>query len=148
MSVAFFYTEVVPCPMGELFLSARTEIVRGLDIDTGRTMLIIGAPKWFLDWMDRFIPESTVIEEAGGKDGPVGTFDIVLLWCTDVEGLSGEIDRAKARIRKEGDLWAVVDGKALSDIELHPSGNDRKKVAVIPLTIKLNIVPVFHKDDG
>ena len=134
--------------MGELFLSTRTEIVRGLNIDTGRTMMIIGAPKWFLEWMDRFLPESTVIEEAGGKEGPAGTFDIVLLWGPELEDLTGAIERAKAMVRKDGALWAVVDGGALDEIEKHLSGTDVKKVPSVPLTIKLTIVRVFDNNDG
>ena len=134
--------------MGELFLSTRTEIVRGLNIDTGRTMMIIGAPKWFLEWMDRFLPESTVIEEGKGDHHPNCTFDIILLWGSDQDNLPGEMARAKALLGSGGDLWAVIDSNAPLDVALHLQGLDLVKTATLPLTVNLNIVPVVRNNGG
>ncbi|MGA1847755.1 MAG: hypothetical protein ACMUHB_00310, partial [Thermoplasmatota archaeon] len=93
--------------MGELYLCSRTEFARAVDLDTGRTVAIVGAPKEFPEWIHRLLPADSCIvprpvDLAGHRE-----FSIVIWWLRDLEISETDTETIRS-IVINGDLWMVV----------------------------------------
>lgn len=93
--------------MGELYLCSRTDILRNLYIDTGRTICVIGAPRDFIDWIEKVLPmDARIVPDIRSIDGR--GFDILLKWTDDNGPKVKEVDDLALSLNEDGDLWMVV----------------------------------------
>jgi hypothetical protein len=97
----------IPRSMGELYLSSRTEVLRSMDIDTGRKIAIVGAPEDFIVWMNKILPLHTRVVGTPQDIGSDMEFDIILWWAPD--GVESEnYEKLAGSLSSSGDLWVIV----------------------------------------
>jgi hypothetical protein len=128
--------------MDELYLSSRTEVLRSMNIDTGRKVAIIGAPEDFIVWMNKILPIHTCIAGIPIDMGGERDFDIILWWTprgAEIDGIEILIEH----LTSKGDLWIIVG----REIPLHDR-NDvlyREKERTLMITTTLDLVPVIMR---
>jgi hypothetical protein len=126
--------------MGEMYLSSRTEVLRAMNIDTGRYMAIIGAPEEMVVWMNKILPTNTAIYNSP-EDLKVGSsYDIFMWWIPDGPNM-GRLERLIQHLTKNGDLWLLVK-RDLELKDLPVEMNDRIEKTLI-FTPELDLVPVL-----
>ena len=129
--------------MTEFYLSSRSEILRNVNMDTGRRIALVGAPEDFKVWMEKLLPRDTCI-----VDEPVGLaectfFDIIIYWQTEELGLE-RLRRLEDILSDRGDLWTVV--RHGPDRELLSKNYDVREDLVLNLTPETDLVPVIVRD--
>ncbi len=126
--------------MGELYLSSRTEVLRAMNIDTGRYMSIIGAPEEMVVWMNKILPTNTTTYNSPEDLEVESSYDIFLWWIPDGPNKGG-LEKLIQHLTEKGDLWLLVK----RDVELKDlpvEMNDRIKKTLI-FTPELDLVPVL-----
>ena len=126
--------------MGELYLSSRTEVLRSMNIDTGRKVAIIGAPEDFIVWINKILPIHTYI--AGGpSDIGTGTdFDIILWWSP--KGVEKKwIEVLTEDLSDKGDLWIIIERGIPIDYRIDIQ--NPKDVKTLMITATLDLVPII-----
>ena len=93
--------------MSILYLSSRTEFIRAVDLDTGRTILLIGLPDEMVKWLDIGLPRDTPSVQ-GPHDIEGRVFDIIIWWIErggyDQEG----VERVRELLSDKGEFWAII----------------------------------------
>ncbi|MFO8051802.1 MAG: hypothetical protein R6V01_08920 [Thermoplasmatota archaeon] len=101
--------------MGDIYLCSRTEVLRAIYLDTGRSIGIIGAPEEFLEWIEKLLPmDSVVASEAASLKG--SELDVVIGWFGDHVPESGDIEELRSGLKEDGDLWVIVPIYAADNI--------------------------------
>ena len=131
--------------MGELYLSSRTEVLRSMNIDTGRKVAIIGAPEDFIVWMNKILPIHNCIAGTPDDMEAERNLDIILWWTPKGAGREG-IDNLIEHLSASGDLWIIVE----RGIQMEDSGyvqhSDRERTLMITPT--LDLVPVLIRSSS
>ncbi|MBN1389701.1 MAG: hypothetical protein JXA22_03555 [Candidatus Thermoplasmatota archaeon] len=126
--------------MEGFYLCSRTDILRNVNMDTGRKIALVGVPGAFKDWLEKVLPMDTFIVD-GGEELPEGsTFDIIIYW--DPGNIMLDIiDDLIGSLSDSGDLWvAVLHGAGR---ELLSSRYEVKETLVLNLTLTRDLVPVL-----
>lgn len=93
--------------MGDLFFCSRTDVLRAIYLDTGRSVGMIGAPADFLEWIEKILPKDTVI--SGDIEGfEACELDMIICWFRNELPSRGKIDAITGHLARDGDLWVVV----------------------------------------
>jgi hypothetical protein len=139
--------------MGLRFLCSRTEVLRTLWFDTGRKVLIIGAPSDFLEWIDKVLPAGSLT--AGPFEDLTTTMDregfrVVIVWLGDRNDVREVLSSIVQKLGPATDLWAVTNRDELSIRDLRPfstdwgvTTNDR-----LGLTTRCDLAPLILRARG
>mgnify|MGYP001142070343 CR=1 FL=1 len=129
--------------MSTTYLSSRVEVLKALFVETGRKVALINAPVEFKRWIDSGLPEDTEYHESLEDLDDAGSYDIILLWNEEGDGI--DVDRCRDRLDSEGDLWTVIPiSDTESKEELRKKSDIHKKnPGPVPLTLDLEMVPVI-----
>lgn len=93
--------------MGGLFLCSRTDVLRTIYMDTGRSVGMIGAPIDFMEWIEKVLPMDSVISGDIKNFGAYG-LDMILCWFRNELPSKDIIDTLETHLAEDGDLWVVV----------------------------------------
>jgi len=133
--------------MAPLFLSSRAEILRALSLDTGRNLLLVGAPKEFIDYIEKVVPAESIIlkNENELKEGAL--FKIIVLWAEDRDKL-GCLNVLTSHLADDSDLWVVVKRQAEQSPEIKELSRNPipEGIANLPITFRLDLVPVLIRN--
>lgn len=132
------------------FLSSRTEVLRSLSLDTGRTILIIGAPNDFVEYLNKVLPQGSLsVPTIDDAIGPLNERDFwsVLVWAEDSPGTLEGLQVFKALMRPSSELWVVVnrDERFQRYIRGLTSSFEMSKANRIDLTTKCDLVPLIMR---
>lgn len=125
--------------MGELYLSSRAEVLRSMNIDTGRKTAIIGAPEDFIVWINKILPIHTQIVGIPSDIGADPIFDIILWWKPN-GAKKKEIEELVNHLTIKGDLWMIIK-RGISNIETDIIDTSSERTLMITPT--LDLVPVI-----
>ncbi|MBN1538502.1 MAG: hypothetical protein JW939_00015 [Candidatus Thermoplasmatota archaeon] len=126
--------------MKELYLSSRVDILRKVNMDTGRRVAFVGVPREFRDWMEKTLPMDTCIVDEPGEIPGGSSFDIIICW----EESGVRMDRIENLARflsKRGDLWVIASYGPERDRLLKKYGV--KEGLVLKLTPTKDLIPVI-----
>jgi hypothetical protein len=125
--------------MGELYLSARTEVLRAMNIDTGREVAIIGAPEDLVVWLNKILPIHTRIVSSPDELDSCPCYDILLWWAPD--GISKEgLGTLSDHLSENGDLWVIVNREIeITFATITPDELQKRRLVLTPV---LDLVPV------
>ena len=87
-----------------MFLLSRTEVLRLLDIEPGRTIAITGAPREFLEWLDQGLPEGVLIDPSSDS---IGHVDVHIIWTDGPAEDAGIRDRIVSAFSRASEVWMV-----------------------------------------
>ncbi|MCU0798511.1 MAG: hypothetical protein MUC62_02420 [Candidatus Thermoplasmatota archaeon] len=139
--------------MGLHFLCSRTEVLRTLWFDTGRKVLMIGAPPDFIDWIDMVLPEGSW--PVGPPEEVALLLDdndikIVLVWLGDRPDVHGVLSSIVPKLGPGTDLWAVTNRDELSFKALKPFSTDWGVTMSgrLGLTTKCDLAPLVLRSRG
>ena len=126
--------------MGELYLTSRAEILRKVDMDTGRKIALVAAEPGFLRWIEKLLPSDTCIAGDPDELGDRSLFDIIIYW----EKENVRMDRIEKMIdllSQKGDLWIIV--KHGPDKDLLAKRFGVKDSMVLTLTPDRDLMPLI-----
>ncbi len=139
--------------MGLRFLCSRTEVLRTLWFDTGRKVLIIGAPSDFLEWIDKVLPAGSLT--AGPLQDDLATMDmkgfrIVIVWLGDRKDAQEVLSSIVPKLGPATDLWAVTNRDELSIKVLRPFSTDWGVTTHgrLGLTTRCDLAPLILRARG
>ena len=93
--------------MSILYLSSRTEFIRAVDLDTGRTILLIGLPDEMVKWLDIGLPRNTPsVKEPHEMEGRA--FDIIVWWIERGGYDQKGVERVRELLCDQGEFWAII----------------------------------------
>ena len=125
--------------MAEFYLCSRAEILRKVNMDTGRKIAIVGAPSDFIEWMEKVLPYDTCIVDEPDQLLNCCILDIIIYWEPD-ESRNERLGRLREILSEQGDLWiASLRGenreKLISDLSV-----DRN--LIVSLTPMRDLIPL------
>ena len=85
--------------MAEFYLSSSSEILRNVNMDTGRRIALVGAPEDFKVWMEKLLPRDTCI-----VDEPVGLADCTFFDIITQKG--DKLERQEIAAGRSGESFA------------------------------------------
>ncbi|MGA1865888.1 MAG: hypothetical protein ACMUFK_00305 [Thermoplasmatota archaeon] len=126
--------------MKELYLSSRVDILRKVNMDTGRRVAFVSVPREFRDWMEKTLPmDACVVDEPGEIPGG-SSFEILVYW-EEGEVRVERIEYLARFLSDEGDLWVIAP---------HGPGWERllrvyrvKEDLILKLTPTRDLIPVI-----
>ena len=93
--------------MESFYLSSRTELFRAIDLDTGRSLLLVDVPNVVKEWMEIGLPDESTIWNT--KDAFVeGSFDVVLWWVKEDRMHPEFVQKLEGRVKENGEMWAFA----------------------------------------
>jgi hypothetical protein len=126
--------------MGELYLSSRTEVLRAMNIDTGRDIAIVGAPEDLVVWLNKILPLHTRIYSTPADIEPDRKFDILLWWVPEGPH-EEEMDDLSEHLAEKGDLWLMMKRTVKRDfLDIDDISLQERTLVVTP---SMDLVPAL-----
>jgi hypothetical protein len=91
-----------------VYLVSRSEVLRHLDLVSGRSLAIVSAPHEFLEWLDMGIGSDTFITKSLPDRG---MFDTILIWADPLWDEVEILDLCKL-LNGCGSVWVVASGES------------------------------------
>lgn len=130
--------------MSILYLSSRTEFIRAVDLDTGRTILLIGLPDEMVKWLDIGLPRNTPLIP-GPHDIKGSVFDIIVWWIEeggyDLEG----VESIRELLTDQGEFWAIIprEGDLIDDFIGSLVLDVNEGIQPLMMTPERDMVPIW-----
>ena len=106
--------------MEDILLCSRSEISRSVDLDTGKNIAVVGAPKDFVKWLDRILPTDSLITDDVDSLLEKGSLDRMIVW---ISGTSISWDDVIELLKRHGEssIWIVHDSFDTEKERSYPS---------------------------
>ncbi|MCK5774407.1 MAG: hypothetical protein KAH57_11510 [Thermoplasmata archaeon] len=130
--------------MGTLYLSSRTEFIRAVDLDTGRTILLIGLPDEMVKWLDIGLPRNTP-SVRGPHDMEGRAFDIVIWWIERGGYDQKGVERVRELLTAQGEFWAILprEGDLIDEFIGSMVLDVNKSIHPLMMTQERDMVPIW-----
>ncbi len=130
--------------MSILYLSSRTEFIRAVDLDTGRTLLLIGLPDEMVKWLDIGLPRDTP-SVPGPLDMEGRVFDIIVWWIGEGKYDLKGVERIRELLNDQGEFWAIIprEGDLTDDFIGSMAVDVNDGIQPLMMTPERDMVPIW-----
>ncbi|MGA1792986.1 MAG: hypothetical protein ACMUHM_03455 [Thermoplasmatota archaeon] len=125
--------------MVDLYLTSRAEILRKVNMDTGRRIALVDADPDFVRWMEKLLPSDSCIVGEPDELLECSFFDIIIYWEKE-EVRMDRIERLIELLSNRGDLWIILKHGKDEDLLAEKFSIDQDNI--LNLTPERDLVPL------
>ncbi|MGA1820627.1 MAG: hypothetical protein ACMUHU_06430 [Thermoplasmatota archaeon] len=125
--------------MAGLYLTSRAEILRKVNMDTGRRIALVDADPDFVRWMEKLLPSDSCIVGEPDELLECSFFDIIIYWEKKKVRMD-RIERLMELLSNRGDLWIILEHGSGEDILMERFSV--KKENILNLTPERDLLPL------
>ena len=126
--------------MTDLYLTSRAEILRKVNMDTGRRIALVDADPDFVRWMEKLLPSDSCIVGEPDELLECSFFDIIIYWEKE-EVRMDRIERLIKLLSNRGDLWMILKHGKDEDLLAEKFKIDQDNI--LNLTPERDLVPLL-----